>query len=168
MTDNVKLDLYNAVETALIAITDFKNVLKFNSQDVHDSDEKKRRYPQAWIEFSDIGWGSSKLKPNQANSTQEQNGIIQITIHIESFSLKDDNDIFKSDLELISKAYRALTMIQDENFTPLQRIGEIDDINQNNVRDWQIIFTTQVTEAGVEDNKSDAAPVTIKIETREE
>ena len=167
MTNDVKLDLYNAVEEALIAITDFKNVLKFNSQDVHDSDEKKRRYPQTWIEFSDISWDPSKLKPDQANSTQEQNGIIQITIHIESFSLKDDNDIFKSDLELISKVYRALTMLQGENFTPLQRIGEIDDINQNNVRDWQIVFTTQVTEAGVEIGQVDAAPVTIKIESRE-
>jgi hypothetical protein len=169
MTDNVKLDLYNDIETALINVVDsnnnklIKNVLKYNSQDVNNDTIIQKNYPQAWIHFSDISWNPSMLDGHNQNTTQEQKGLISITIHIEQFSLKGNEDTWKSDLTLINLVYRALANMKGENYTSLQRVTEIDHVNNNNVRDWQIIFTTQVTESGISKGQTDAAPVTLII-----
>lgn len=167
MTDNVKLDLYNAVKTALQEITEIKNVVRYNSQQENEPQETRRQYPQAWIEFSSVEWPPSLHKANNSDTSNEQKGNIELTVHLAVWDLRDDDDSFSDALTLTDKIYRKLTMLEDENFTPLQRVSEIDDINQDNVRDWQITFTTMVIEAGVSLSQVDAAPVTVKILQRE-
>ncbi|MDH4127164.1 MAG: hypothetical protein OEV44_00310 [Spirochaetota bacterium] len=163
MTDNVKLDLYNAIETALKEIAELKHVLKYNSQDKYDEKIIPKQYPQAWIHFSSIDWNSSLLMPHNKNQTQEQKGIINITIHIEQFSLSGNETTWKPDLNLVNNVYRKLTNLKGENFTQLQRISETDDIDNNNIRDWQITFSTMVVENGVTEGHTDVAPVSLII-----
>jgi hypothetical protein len=163
MTDNVKVDLYTAIKSALLEIEDFQHVLKYNGQDQNPEEETLRNYPQAWIHLSAIEWSPNMLKANQRNTTQEQKGDINVTIYIAQESLLDNDDTFLNDMLLVQKVYRKLAMLQGENFTPLQRVGEIDDVNNNNVRHWEITFSTKVTECGVDDNKTGVSHVTLQI-----
>jgi hypothetical protein len=163
MTDNVKLDVYNDVETALNEITKLKHTLKYNSQDVNNDTIIQKQYPQAWIQLSSIDWTPSMLEGHNQNITQEQKGNLIITIHLEQYSLKGNEATWKLDLSLINEVYRKITNMSGENYTPLQRVSEIDDVNNNNVRDWQMSFSTFVVESGVSEKKQDAAPVELKI-----
>jgi len=163
MTDNVKLDLYNDIETVLKEIVSVRNVLKYNSQDINQDKIIPKQYPQAWIHFSDISWLPSHLTAYDQNLTQEQKGTILITIHIEQFSLSGNETTWKPDLTLINTVYRKLSNMSGDNYTPLQRVSEIDDINNENIRDWQITFSTMVTECGVSLGQQDATPVVLTI-----
>lgn len=163
MTENVKLDLYNDIETALGEITAIKNVLKYNSQDVNNEKEIQKQYPQSWISLSTIDWNTSELTAHNQDATQQQKGNITITIHIEQFSLSGNEKTWKPDLTLINTVYRKIANMSGDGYSPLQRVSETDDIDNNNVRDWQILFTTQVTECGVSLSLEDAAPVKLTI-----
>jgi hypothetical protein len=163
MTDNVKLDVYNDVETALNEITALKNTLKYNSQDVNNDKISQKQYPQAWISLASIDWNPSMLTAHNQDATQEQKGNLIITIHIEQYSLSGNETTWKPDLALINTVYRKLANMSGKNYTPLQRVSEIDDVNNDNVRDWQMSFTTSVTECGVSKELEDAAPVELTI-----
>jgi len=165
MTSDVKYDLYVAIENALEAIPAIKHVLKYNSQDLTNDKIHQRNYPQAWIANSSIVWQPSSLHAHNQNTTAEQKGEMEITIHISQHSLSGDNTTWKPDLSLINTVYRALTNLQldTESFSPLQRASEVDDTDNNNVRIWQIVFTTMVTECGVSENLEDVAPIDLVI-----
>jgi hypothetical protein len=163
MTENVKLDVYNDVEAALNEIIELKNTLKYNSQDVNNEKSIQKQYPQAWIHLSSVDWNPSMLTAHNQDATQEQKGILTITVHIEQYSLKGNEATWKPDLALINTVYRKLANMSGENYTPLQRVSEVDDINNNNVRDWPISFTTEVTEAGISKEQTNAAPVGLTI-----
>lgn len=163
MTENVKLDVYNDIETALNEITALSNTLKYNSQDVNNEKIIQKQYPQAWIHLSSVDWNPSMLTAYNQDATQEQKGLLIVTIHIEQFSLSGNETTWKPDLTLINSVYRKLANMSGENYTPLQRASEIDDVNNDNVRDWQTSFTTMVTEAGVSKGQTDVAPVDLTI-----
>jgi len=165
MTNDAKYDLYTAIETALEAIPEIKHVLKYNSQDFNNDTIIQKQYPQAWVQLSSILWQPSELTAHNVNATQQQKGSIEATVFISQHTLSDDSTTWKPDLGLINTVYRSLTNLssEDENFTPLQRISEVDDIDNNNVRTWQIVFSTMVTECGVDVGLEDAAPVILTI-----
>ena len=158
MTENVKVDIYTDVKAALEGISTVKHVLHYNEQDLNEGEIISRNYPQCWIHFSDIVWLPNELKANNTNTTQAQKGDITLTVYISQFTLKEDNDSFLEHMSLINEVYRALILIDNENYTPLVRVSETDTA-QDNVRIWQVTFTTQVIECGISDNKTDAAPV---------
>jgi len=165
MTSDVKYDLYVAIENALESIPAIKHVLKYNSQDLTNDKIHQRSYPQAWIQFSSIQWQASSLHAHNQNTTREQKGTIEITIYISQHSLKGNAETWKPDLTLINTVYRTLTNLQlnTESFSALQRTGEVDHIDNNNVRIWQTTYTTRVTECGVTEDLTDIAPVTLTL-----
>jgi len=162
---SVKKDLYTAIKTALQGVEELKNVLHYNGQDTSDyENDHSKRFPQAWIQISDIEWKPSSQRPHESNQTQEQKTeIVNVTIYYASFSLSDDDDTFLTDLDNVDRIYRALTMLQGDNFNPLQRASEGDDSNNNNVRIWIQQYTTMLTENAVSLDRVDAAPVTLTI-----
>lgn len=163
-TDNVKLDIYNAIEAAINDIPEFKNVRKYNSQDLNEPTEIPRNYPQAFIYFPSIEWKPLMMEGYNQNLTQEQKGDIIVAVRVSLYSLKDNEDTFKPDFALIQSVYRSLSAIKGENFTQLHRVFEEDDINNNNVRTWEIQFTTSVVECGVSKGQEDAQGATIVID----
>lgn len=165
MTSDVKYDLYTAIETALEGISAIKHVIKYNSQDFNNDKIFQRIYPQAWMQLSSIVWNPSELKAHQQNATQQQKGNVEVTIYIAQHSLKENESTWLPDLSLINSVYRALTNLSTatESFTPLQRVSEVDHIDNNNVRIWQIVFSTMIEECGVTNNQEDATPVTLTI-----
>ena len=163
MTEDIKYDLYTIIETALETISEIKHVIKYNSQDLNNEKIHQLNYPQAWMQMSSITWDESMLTAHRQNLTQEQKGNIEITVYIAQHSMKDNNETWKPDLSLINKVYRAVTNVSGDGFSPLQRISERDDISNDNVRIWEIVFSTKVTECGVSRDLEDATPVTLII-----
>jgi hypothetical protein len=162
---SVKLELYQAIKAKLQAIPEVRNVLHYNGQDLTNYEQDNaKRFPQVWIQLGTIEWQPSELQAHQSNRTQQQkSGTVAITIYYASFSLNEDDETFETDLTAIDKIYRALTMLDSDNFAPLQRVSESDLSTNNNVRIWPQIYSTMLTECAVTGNDTDAAPVTIQI-----
>jgi hypothetical protein len=163
---SVKLDIYQAIKAQLETLTFIENVLHYNGQDLLDYEEDHaKRFPQAWIQLTNIPWLNSEKQPNQANRTHQQkseDGVV-VTIFYASFSLNDDDDTFETDLANIHTMHNAITMLEGTNFNPLQRRLENDLATNNNVRVWATQYTTMLTEQSETDNETDAAPITLTI-----
>lgn len=162
---SVKLELYQAIKAQLETITSIENVLHYNGQDLQNFEkDNSKRFPQAWIQLSSITWDPSQLHPHQSNRTQQQKSSeTTITIYYATFSLNEDDETFETDLTNIDLIYRALTMLDGDNFNPLQRTGESDDPTNNNVRIWAQTYSTMLTECANVSTDVDAAPVTLVI-----
>lgn len=165
---SVKLDLYQAVKTQLETITSIKNVLHYNGQDVLNYEQDHAlRFPQSWIQLTSVPWKPSELEAYNKNRTRQQKsdtGTI-ISIYSAVWSLNDDDDTFETDLVLIDEIYRALTLLDGDNFSPLERINEEDVPTNNNVRVWLQQYTTMLTEKAVTQTLVDVEPVTLDITT---
>ena len=162
---SVKLEIYQAIKVKLLAIDGMRNVEHYNGQDIYNYEkDHARRFPQSWISFSTIQWQPSMTNAYNQNTTKEQkSAAFTVTVRFATFNLKSDNDTFESDLENIDTIYRALTNLGGNNFSPLQRLTEEDNPNNNNVRVWTITFSTMVTECGVSKEEEDAAPLALII-----
>jgi hypothetical protein len=162
---SVKVELYQAIKAELESIPSVKNVLHYNGQDLLDYEkDNPKRWPQYWIQLSSIEWLPSELKPNQSNRTQQQkSAAVTITIYYATYSLNEDDETFEDDLTAVDLSYRALTMIDGDNFGPLQRVSESDTATNNNVRVWAQTYTTKLTECAIANTDVDAAPVQIVI-----
>lgn len=166
---SVKLELYQDVKAALQELTFIKNVMHYNSQDILNYEKNNsKRFPQVWIQLSSIPWNPSELKPYNQNRTQQQKSEpITMIIYYASFSLKEDDETFETDLVNIDLIYRALTMLEGDNFSPLQRASEADIATNNNVRVWAQEYTTMLTECAIAEALTDSAPLTLEIITQE-
>lgn len=162
---SVKINLYEAIKTAIEAIPSIKNVLHYNGQEILNYEKDiPKRFPQCWIQLTSIEWNSSEQRPNNANITQQQKtALVNISIYTATFSLNEDNETFTNDLILVDLVYRALSMLEGVNFSPLQRVSESDISTNNNVRVWQQDYTSQLTENAIALNNEDVAPINLVI-----
>jgi hypothetical protein len=166
---SVKLDLYRDIKAALQDLTFIENVLHYNGQDLlnYEKDNSKR-FPQSWIQISNVTWQpSQQIAYNQNRTQQQKSDTSLITVYYASYSLLEDDETFETDLVNIDLIYRALTMLEGDNYTPLQRIGESDIATNNNVRVWAQEYTTMLTEPAIAKALTDAAPLTLEIITQE-
>jgi len=161
---STKLELYRAIKAKLQTIDSIKIVQHYNRQDTQNFEKtNSKRFPQVWIQLSNIAWNSSELAYNNSNTTQQQKtSDVTITIYLASWHLQEDDDTFETDLVTVDEIYRSLTMLEGDNFQPLQRTGE-SDVPNSGVRIWAQTFTTMLTECGVTKNLTNAAPVTLTI-----
>lgn len=162
---SVKKTLYQAIKASLIEIEEIKNVMHYNGQDTLNFEKDLSvRFPIAWIQLTSINWKPSELVSYNKNRTRQQKTEdCTITIFIATFSLKNDDDTFEDDLDLIDLVYRKLTMLDGDNFTPLERVNEQDVATNNNVRVWTQTYSTMLTEMANASELEDAAPVTLVI-----
>lgn len=166
---SVKLEVYQSIKERLQDLTFVRNVLHYNSQDALNYEKDiSRRFPQVWIQISDVTWQPSQHQPyNQNRTHQQKSDAVAITVYYASFSLKEDEDTFETDLVNIDLIYRALTMLDGNNFNPLQRVSETDVPTNNNARVWAQVFTTMLTEPAVATDLVDAAPLELVINPEE-
>jgi hypothetical protein len=166
---SVKLELYQDIKAKLQELTFLKNVLHYNGQDTFNYErDNSRRFPQAWIQLSNVIWQPSQQKAyNQNRTHQQKSDPITITIYYASFSLNEDDETFETDLINIDLIYRSLTMMDGNNYNPLQRSSEGDLPTNNNVRIWAQEFTTMLTECADSSNLVNASPLTLNIITKE-
>lgn len=161
---SVKLELYRAIKAQLETISSINTVTHYNGQDTQNFEKTvSKRFPQAWIQLSNIEWNSSELTAHNSNVTQQQKtGSVTVTIYFASWILKEDDDTFETDLVAIDEIYRASTMLEGDNFQPLQRVSE-GDLPNTGVRIWAQTYTTMLTECGISKELTDAAPVVLTI-----
>lgn len=162
---SVKKELYSAIKAKLQTVTQINNVLHYNNQDGLDYEkDHSRRFPQSWIQLTDVEWNPSELESHNKNRTRQQKTVgCTITVYTATFSLKEDEDTFESDLDLVDLVYRALTNLDGDHFTPLQRVREQDLPTNNNVRVWAQTYSTMLTEQADSTTLVDAAPVTLTL-----
>lgn len=163
---SAKLELYQAIKIALEAISGIEEVIHYNGQDLLNYEKDiGRRFPQCWIQLTTIPWQPSQLGAYNENRTRQQKstGAI-ITIFTAQRTVKDDDDTFEIDLVFIDLVYRALTLLDGDHFSPLERLSESDLPTNSNIRVWAQEYTTMLTERANASTLEDAAPVTLVID----
>ena len=174
---SAKLVLYNALKAKLLAIKDDQTVPEtivktsghWNSQFDLIEQEIPFKFPAVFIEFSNLEW-KTDVGIDQKNATQQARANCDVTLHIGTLSIKDENDSFPEDLAIIDSIYDQINGFQDtvsNQFTPLKRTTETDDTNKDNLRHWTITFNTTLHEKGYSGSQTDATEgglVEIKIE----
>lgn len=149
---SVKLNLYNDIETILIAIDEIKTVGIFNNQFDREDEEKAKAYPCCFVEFANIGWTQTQQTPIRKVNAQKQQkaeGTI-VTIHIGFEDLQDETANFKDIDPIIQKVYLALQDLTGDYYSVLNREAERQDTDHNNVIVWQMDFSTTMEEVGEE------------------
>ena len=160
---SAKLFLYNAVKTKLLAMTDDQEVPvtivktsgHYNNQFELINEEIQFVFPAAFIAFTEIPW-TTDVGVDQKNSTQQQRAQCNIEIHIGIENKKDEVDSFPEDIAIIDSIHDQLNGLEGTQFTPLKRIGEVDDIDKSNIRHWVVTYQTELHEKGYEGTQIDA------------
>lgn len=170
---SAKLELYNAIKTKCLAMVDSedKTIVNtfghFNNQFDRINEEIQFLFPAIYLEFSPIEW-STDVGVSQVNHSQQQRAICDVILHIGVENKKDESDSFLEDIAIIDEIYNQLNGLNGTQFTPLVRISESDDVNHNNIRDWQVTYRCELHEKGYDGTQIDATvggTVEIKLKT---
>lgn len=157
---SVKLTLYNAIKTKVLAMVDgssnkiIKTFEHWNNQFDRITEEKQFLFPAVFIEFASIEWKTDVNVSNKTH-TQQARGVCNLTIHIGVENKSDEEDSFPVDIAIIDSVYDQLNGLQGVQFTPLKRISESDDVNHDNILHWQVNYETEIHEKGYDENKTD-------------
>jgi len=156
---SVKLELYDDFVTAMSGVSGVNTSGLWNSQADHENEEIPFAYPAAFLEFTTIAWGDTKLKPIKTASTgatskQQQSSPDRtlITIHILFEKLKTATQSFSEIDVVIQQVYLALQGITGTHYSPLLRVEERQDVDHDRVIDWQMDFSVNLAECGEADS----------------
>jgi hypothetical protein len=154
---SVKLDIFNDIKTAITAnVTAITDVLVWNGQIDNEKEEGAKAYPIVYVEFAQISWDKTSLRPVRTGSTgsyqkNEQRGNCNITIHVVFWQLDDETTSFAAIDSTIELAYFAIMGLNGTYYNPLLRTGEKQDVNHDNVIDWQIDFNCGINQTSQSD-----------------
>lgn len=148
----MKKSFIAAIKARIVARnTSIKTFELFNNQ-LDPANMKKEnpvKYPAVFIEFESIDWkqqgrgiqiGNARVKFHVADETYSTN--------ISSSNIAESNDV--DFLDLIAGLHVSLNGFDGETFTPLSRVSEIQDVNHDQIRVWQTVYSTQFTDDGAE------------------
>lgn len=165
--------IYSEIKTQLETVVGIGFVGKWNNQLENDSRERQFTYPCVLIEFGSVEWRNTDQVPSMGNTSYQQKGNVEITIHTLFKSVDNSTDTFEDHVDFCKLIWDSLTnfkatLLDDDDepiggFTPLQRVRDIDDSNHDTVRDWQTVYSSMIFEAANSQNLVDAAPVSITI-----
>jgi hypothetical protein len=165
--------IYSEIKTQLETVVGIGFVGKWNNQLENDSRERQFTYPCVLIEFGSVEWRNTDQIPSLGNTSYQQKGNVEITIHTLFKSVDNSSDTFEDHVDFCKLIWDSLTnfkasLLDDDDepiggFTPLQRVRDIDDSNHDTVRDWQTVYSSMIFEAANSQNLVDAAPVSITI-----
>lgn len=148
------LTLYQDLKARILAqVPECKTVALWNNQiNNHigtDNRENPWRWPAVFIEFSDIDWDDIGEGVQQSD--------VEITLHQAYKTLKDeDPDLF----QFVCKVHVAVNGYTEPEFTALNRLEETQDVNHDNVIDWQTVYKTKVLDGtGYRHNDSSEATI---------
>lgn len=175
MSNSIKIDLYEAIQSALAGILEagagsdplFKFIGHYNEPELDEDNNFAYRTPAAFIAINSVDWMETRFDQPAADLSREQNGLATITLHYFIHDLRTDSDSYIDHLTKINKAYRALIGLRslpavEGKFSSLRRIRDIDDSQFENLRHWRQIYTSWVQEPPVTFGQIDAAPVTLE------
>jgi len=156
---SIKKLIFDDINTAITAnATSIKDVQIWNSQLDNETKERQHNYPVVFVEFSQMNWDKTLLKPSRDNSrgnaTNQQRGSFIITLHIAFWQLQNETVSFPIIDTIIDTVYFAIEGLQGTNkayYNPLLRISERQDVVHDNIIDWQIDFSCAVEQQSQED-----------------
>ena len=168
---SAKLDIFNDIVTEIRKITDIETVELWNSQLVNEDKETSFNFPAVFIEFADIPWTSTNLKPSklggEGDVTKQQKGAgALITLHIVFSQLENETVSFPIISPIIDKIYFAIQGLTGTFYGPLLRVAERQDTDHDRVIDWQMDFNTMMFECGELDadlTKIDAGVLDVEL-----
>lgn len=131
-----KIILYNRIKEAVGSLEGFHFFGLWNNQFTKEDSEDVVKYPAVYLEFLNIEWLGSL-----GNVKNLQEGDVLINLHVGFKRLDKDNESVLVDVD---KLYVALHGLSDDEFDPLRRTRESQDIDYDNVEVWTITFNTRL------------------------
>jgi len=128
--------LYDEIKNVVDGLDGFHCYGLYNGQFEREPDEDVVRYPAVYIQFEPIEWS------NVLGSVKNlQEGAIDIQLHVGFKRLDKDNE---SVLDDVDKLFVALEGYAHNEFDPLRRRREFQDIGYDNVEVWVLVFRTRL------------------------
>lgn len=142
----------------------FNTVGFWNSQPLNESVQKAFNYPALFIHFESINWPPKVAAGGFQDPTTEeqQSNASTMTIHILHSHLQDVEESFRIYYPINEAVYFALQNKKTEDYGPLIRIAERQDVNHDRVIDWQMDFRFTVIQTGQSVNKTTVAADTLE------
>lgn len=177
---SAKVDVYNDIVTALEALVtdtvrDIKTVGFWNNQFTNEGVERSFNFPAVFIEFQETQWiqsshaGANAGAANATGDTEEQKGNTVIILHIGFSELKNETRSFPVIDVIIEKVYFAIQNLQGANelsYSVLLRSAERQDNNHDRVIDWQMDFTSLLSQFGQNVGFTEVTGGVIELETQ--
>lgn len=135
-----KTILKDAIKAKIQALDGFNWEGLFNNQFAQEAQEDPIRYPAVFLEFSLIGWADSA-----GTYKNLQKGNIEVTLWIGFKTLDKENEDV---LDLVDEIYKELHGHGTDDFKPLRRIREVQDVDYNNVIVWAQTYRTELRDCG--------------------
>ena len=150
---SAKLDIFNDIVTEINKIADIHTVELWNSQIINEDKETPFNFPAVFVEFADIPWTSTNLKPAKLGgegdvTKQQKGGGALIMLHIAFSQLENETVSFPKISPIIDKVYFAIQGLNGTFYGPLLRVAERQDTDHDRVIDWQMDFNTMMFECG--------------------
>lgn len=169
---SAKLEMFNDIVTEINKISDIETVRLWNNQFDNETTDRAFNFPAVFVEFSEIPWTTSNLKPSrlgsQGDTTKEQKGEgALIILHIGFSRLEDETISFPIIDPTIDKVFFAIQGLKrKERYTSLLRVSETQDTDHERVIDWQMGFSTMLFQCGELDTTLTEIPGgTLDVET---
>lgn len=141
---SIKKSIYIAVRDRILTNTAVKTSRLYNSQFVNMTEENTFAFPAAFIEFSELTYGSI--------SEGSQDGNLKIRVYLGFDSLKTEDLALLDLMEAVNAALQGFAPVNGA--TPLNRVFEAQDINHDAVRVWLMDYETRFRDnSGHRNNK---------------
>jgi len=129
-----KTILYNNLKTAIDAVEGFKCFGLYNGQFDREIDEDVLTYPAVFISFGSIEWR------NVLGSIKNlQEAPLEVELYIGFKQLDKDNE---ATLQEVDKLFVAMEAMSNDEFDPLRRVRDTQDVNYDNLEAWVLTFKT--------------------------
>ncbi|MCK5644935.1 MAG: hypothetical protein KAJ19_29315, partial [Gammaproteobacteria bacterium] len=150
------------------AITVFKYVGHFNGQGINDVNNFAYDTPAVFISFDLIEWIHTKHDTPEVDVSRAQSGRIRFSLHYFFHDLRTDTDSFTDHLQTIDYVYHSILGLRSDSsvlgkISSMRRVSEVDDNDNNNLREWISTYETAVEETGITPGRIDAAPVVVEL-----
>lgn len=128
--------LYNEIKGVIDGLDGFHCYGLFNNQFAREADEDVIRYPAVFIQFEPIEWRASL-----GSNKNLQEAEVEIQLHIGFKRLDKDN---ASVLDKVDELFVALEAHAHDEFDPLRRLREVQDVDYDNAEVWVLTFRTRL------------------------
>ncbi len=150
-----KLELYNDFKEKMAGLSSIKHYGYFNNQIGLEQEklEKPFEFPAVFLQFESIEYEQNQqmqqiVYPYQNTQKQQKPAPCTVIIHVCFSQLEKASDSFEIIDPIVHRVYLALQNMQGDLYQSLYRISETSDVDFNMVSDWQITFSTALSEDG--------------------
>ena len=149
-----KLELYQDFKEKMAGLSSIKHYGYWNNQVSEDNEKQEKPffYPAVFIEFDTIEYGQNQqtqqIYPYGNTQKQQKPVPCSVIIHCCFSQLEKASDSFEIIDPIVHEVYLALQFMEGTLYQNMYRTSETPDVDFNRVSDWQIVFSTALSEDG--------------------